>query len=224
MAFTDEYYWAYREFRDSVSQLPESRKRLDALRAADKGNDVHNGSERRCLIDMDWVETIEKALPSIDKAIRENRRFIAVEDEVVPIEKSRRITTESVRHLAQHTNLISRVEDDMVTPERILNVRREESYAIYENRFLVLLLDTALRFVEQRFSAIRSQTNRSLSHVVIRREAENEGETVNFSLDYFTEYNESTAFDVNADVSTMTDFARLQRIRHIKGRSHEEKR
>lgn len=37
----------------------------------------------------------------------------------------------------------------MVTPNKILTIEREESFAIYENRVLMTLIRKALHFVER---------------------------------------------------------------------------
>ena len=74
-------------------------------------------------IDDRWITQIEDCIVELDSIIRNPRRFIVQEDEIVPIEKARRITNESVRHLAQHTNLIAKVDPKgNVTPNEILNV------------------------------------------------------------------------------------------------------
>ena len=79
-------------------------------------------------IDLRWVEAIEEAIIPLDNIIRNPRRFIVQEEEIVNIELARKISPESIRHLAQHTNMIAKVEDDTVTPNKILNIFKEESF------------------------------------------------------------------------------------------------
>ena len=81
-------------------------------------------------IDLTWIEAIEEAIIPLDNIIRNPRRFIVQEEEIVNIELARKISPESIRHLAQHTNMIAKVEDDTVTPNRILNIFKEESFEI----------------------------------------------------------------------------------------------
>ena len=54
---------------------------------------------------------------------------------------SKRINEESIKHLAQHTQLIQSVgKDNMPQPVKILNVYKEETYDLYENRFISTLI------------------------------------------------------------------------------------
>ena len=105
-------------------------------------------------IDLTWVEAIEEAIIPLDNIIRNPRRFIVQEEEIVNIELARKISPESIRHLAQHTNMIAKVEDDTVTPNRILNIFKEESFETYENRFIYTLLINLQYFISKRLKAI----------------------------------------------------------------------
>ena len=86
--------------------------------------------------------------------MRVPRKFIVQEEEIVPIERARKITNESIRHLAQHTNMIAKVEGDDVTPNQILNVFREESFEVYENRFVYTLMQNLIRFIDIRYNVL----------------------------------------------------------------------
>ena len=107
-------------------------------------------------IDVRWIEMIENTIIPLDTIIRTPQRFIKNEEEIVPIEMVRNVTTESIRHLAQHTNMIARVEGDEVTPERMLNILKEESFETYENRFLYTLLQKLEYFLDKRLQALVS--------------------------------------------------------------------
>ena len=75
------------------------------------------------IIDVKWVKAIEECIIPIDNIIRNPMRFIKQEEEIVPIEQAKKISQESIRHLAQHTNMISKVDyDGSVTPNKILNI------------------------------------------------------------------------------------------------------
>ena len=105
-------------------------------------------------IDLTWIEAIEEAIIPLDNIIRNPRRFIVQEEEIVNIELARKISPESIRHLAQHTNMIAKVEKDTVTPNRILNIFKEESFETYENRFIYTLLINLQYFISKRLKAI----------------------------------------------------------------------
>lgn len=106
-------------------------------------------------IDEEWVAAIEEAVPSLHYVIVHPRKFIEEDREVVNVAMARNITTESIRHLLQHSNLIDEYkEDGTVIPNRILNVFKEESINIYENRFVCTLVAELQYFVNKRFNMI----------------------------------------------------------------------
>lgn len=107
---------------------------------------------RRVEYDYSWLEKIEETIEYLDAIVRNPRKFIVQEEEIVPIELSKKVSLESIRHLAQHTNLIQEYDEktDTLTPSKILNVNKEESYDIYENRFIYSLLINLGMFLARR--------------------------------------------------------------------------
>ena len=104
-------------------------------------------------IDYSWVDVIEEAIPAIDNIIRNPRRFIVSEEDVVRIEKTKKISLESIKDLAVHTNYIQEVDDDgFVKPIKLLNIFKEETIDLYENRFIYTLITTLNRFVEEQLT------------------------------------------------------------------------
>ena len=105
--------------------------------------------------DHEWLEKLEDVIPYIDNILRNPKRFIVNEEEVVKVELARRVTVESVIHLTQHTNLIQDIDKKTgdVKPSKILNINREESLDTYENRFIYTLINNARNFFEQRVEA-----------------------------------------------------------------------
>lgn len=109
----------------------------------------------RCTVDESWIAAIEQGMVFVGKAIDEERRFIRSNGEVQPIEKVKRISKESVQHLARHSELITREQPvDSVFPDKLFTVERLNDYATYENRFLYNLLVTVKRFLNERYAAI----------------------------------------------------------------------
>ncbi|MEG2414085.1 MAG: DUF2357 domain-containing protein [Clostridia bacterium] len=116
-----------------------------------------NTKVRNKVFDLEWVNIIEDTLPNLDNIVRNPRKFIVIEEDIVDISLARAISTESVKHLAQHTNLISSVDKDgMVTPNKILNTTKEESFEIYENRFIYTLIKNLSAFITRRMDAIKA--------------------------------------------------------------------
>ena len=101
--------------------------------------------------DYEWLDIIEDILPYIDNILRNPKRFIINEEEIVKVELARKVTVESVIHLTQHTSLIQKIEDNGdVKPSKILNINKEESLDTYENRFIWTLLNNLRLFFETR--------------------------------------------------------------------------
>ncbi|MBQ7728268.1 MAG: hypothetical protein IJT60_06825 [Clostridia bacterium] len=108
-------------------------------------------------IDEIWINTIEDCLVALDELIRNPSRFIEETEEVLPIELTKKITSRSVQHLSQHTDYISKVEGDTVTPSKILNVFRDDSMMTYENKFLNTIINRLYYFVHKRYEIGKKQ-------------------------------------------------------------------
>ena len=107
-------------------------------------------------IDNEWVDKIEAALPYLDVIVRNPSIMIEDVDEILPVELSRHISEKSIKHLAQHTNLILDItEDEEVIPQKILNVFHEETLLTYENKFINTLLVRLSAFVDKRYKALK---------------------------------------------------------------------
>lgn len=105
----------------------------------------------------EWIGAIEDCIVSLDNIVRNPRKFIVIEEDIVDISLARSISAESVKHLSQHTNLISSVtKEGMVIPSKILNTSKEESFEVYENRFIYTLLLKVKDFIDRRSAAIKS--------------------------------------------------------------------
>lgn len=163
-------------------------------------------------IDIRWVEAIERCIMPIENILRNPRKFIVQEEEVVIIERAKKITTESIRHLAQHTNMIAKVEDDgSVMPSKILNVFREESYEIYENRFLFTLIKQLEYFVNVRYDALSKMSeDESLNSLKMESSLKKGNELITFKMEVAAKYNSSEDADGKKERSVM------DRIRRIK--------
>ncbi len=108
-------------------------------------------------IDETWVSIIEDTLPSIEAVIRNPAKYIEEREEILPIELSHNITSRSLQHLSQHTNLISRIEGDTIIPSKILNVFKDETIQTYENKFVNTLINRLFAFVNRRYEIALSQ-------------------------------------------------------------------
>ncbi len=104
-------------------------------------------------VDYSWVDVIDEAIPALDSIIRNPRRFITNEEDVIIIEKTKKVTQEAIKHLATHTQLIQSVdEDENVKPSKLLNVFKEETIDLYENRFIYSLIKNLNTFLREQLT------------------------------------------------------------------------
>lgn len=150
----------YQEYADKIVSLLKDDQFYEGYRNRVKaGRNTFELLRRRHkqVIDMTWVNNIEECIVSLDNIVRNPRKFIVQEEDIVDISLARSISTESVKHLAQHTNLIAQVDKNGdVTPNKILNTSKEESFEIYENRFIYTLLRNVKNFINIRFDKIKA--------------------------------------------------------------------
>lgn len=191
------------------------RHLMDAISAGKNSFSLFNRYFEK-KIDLRWVDAIEKCIIPLDTIIRNPRKFIVQEEEIVPIERARKITAESVRHLAQHTSMIARVEGDRVTPSKILNVFREESFEIYENRFIFTLLKNLQRFVDQRYDVLFSlDSDETSASLKMSSEIENGREQIVYNMEISTKSSDEHSEGNIQDTKDATAFERIERIKRI---------
>ena len=208
------YYRAYAEMKDTLDGDYAHEYLTAAMADGDKGNDELSGNAYNRVIDMEWVEMIEGKLGYIEKAIDEQRKFIEEHKEVDRIDKVKQVGKDAVQHLTQHANLIMAIEDDgSVIPERLLNTHREDSFATYENRFLHTLIFKTIAFVEARFRALQDAPNDSAASIKMEREMMLNHEKFGFNVSYHHESHDRDKVDREEDISSLTDYERIERIR-----------
>lgn len=122
--------------------------REDFLNGIDSKLEVKN-QFRKVIYDYSWLEKMEDTMYYLDIIMRNPKKFIINEEEVVKIEKARKVTVESIRHLTQHTSYIQEFDQSTgeVKPSKILNINKEEDYDMYENRFIYTLLVNMKMFI-----------------------------------------------------------------------------
>ena len=118
------------------------------------------------------MEQIEFGLPFVEKAIAEERQFIKNEGEVLDIEKVKRVSKDSVEHLARHSDLITHVPADGgdLIPDKIYMVERLSDYAVYENRFLYMMLCYLRDFIDIRLKKIKELGNTYKANTYFKRD------------------------------------------------------
>lgn len=136
-----------------------------------------------CTIDEDWVNAIEAGLVHIEKAIKEERQFIRSNGEVVPIEKVKHVSKDSVEHLSKHSNLIAReIEGEDIIPDHLYTVEKLSDYAVYENRFLYMLLCYLRDFITLRYNKILESTNTYDANMTMNKKIKINKRTISYEV------------------------------------------
>ena len=160
----DTLYEAYQNYK-KLCVLDNDTPRFLRAYMANKDRESEDVSAvfSVCHIEQDWVEAIEVGLPFIEKAIKEERQFIRNDGEVLPIEKIRKTSKDSIQDLAKHANYITHEAPDNleteVLPDKMLMIQKESDFAIYENRVLYAALMYLKDFVASRLVEIKETTN-----------------------------------------------------------------
>ncbi len=142
----------YRAIRQ-LNELGDEKQRA-AVEALASVKDVVTVTRTTVKADDEWINAVEKGLDFIGKALEEERRFIRSNGEVLPIEKIKRVSKESIQHLARHSDLVNKEITDEIIPDKLYSVERLNDYATYENRFLYMLLNMAKDFVTRKYETL----------------------------------------------------------------------
>lgn len=208
----------YKQYAHKIATVLDNEEFYEQFKKrVDSGASNFKLGKKRLIqdISIDWIDTIEEILPNLDTIVRNPRRFIVQEEDIVDVSLARSISTESVKFLAQHTNMISKVEDDgSVIPSKILNITKEESFEIYENRFIYTLLLKLKDFVTMRYDKIKKA---SATQDVLELDVESRFNLPSKKITFRTEYFAQLSFDevMRLDPDTLTKIERVAKIDRI---------
>lgn len=201
MSQLDILYRAFLDYRKSTLEDEACARMRQAIVRASADRDKVESQRTVCTIEEDWVCAIEEALPFVEKAIREERQFIRQRGEVVPIEKVRRVSTASVTHLARHGDMISRVpeEGEDLIPDELYMVENLTNYAVYENRFLYMLLCYLRDFIDLRYNKIIELGNTYKASMAMAKTVTIGKRTITYQTQFTDEYRSDPLSTLNQE-------------------------
>lgn len=162
-------------------------------------------------LDCEWLIEIENSLPSINKVIEKPRKFIKTVEEVVPVELAKKISSDSVRHLSQNTQFIAYSDENNIHPTKILNVSNEETYDLYENRFIYHLIQRLITFIDRRTDIIFWMAGDEVKNVIqMNSKIKNQDEDIEYKLEI--KVNNHKTFAESAP-DNMDLFLRIDKLR-----------
>lgn len=110
------------------------------------------------LFDEKWIRTIESYYPSLATITKRLKSTLRYEEEILPVEKTKKVIPRAIRHLSFHSELIKEVdEQDDVIPSKVLSSMSEIEYGIYENRFIMTLITRLQAFILERLKIIQEE-------------------------------------------------------------------
>ena len=165
------------------------------------------------VVDETWLTVVEEGIESIFKIVDKPRRFIATKEEVVPVALAKKISSDSVRHLSQNTQFIATNAAGEMQPTKILNVTTEESYDLYENRFVYHLIQRLFAFVDKRTDVIFWATGDETCNVMsMESKVDDAYEQISYKVEMTVKNKQSL---VENDTDNMSVFKRIDRVRRM---------
>ena len=165
------------------------------------------------VVDERWLTTIEESLDALIRITEHPRRFVTSNEEVVPVELARKITADSVRHLSQNTQFIASSKNGEIHPTRILNVTTEETYNLYENRFVYHLIQRLVTFIDKRTDIIFWSTgDETCNTLQLQSSVDDAYEQIEYKLEMKIKNRQSFAEN---DSDNMQVFMRIDRVRRM---------
>ena len=185
----------------------------ESVAAADEKTIEQKAQVLHQVVDEEWLTVVEDALDSINTIIEKPRRFIARSEELVPVSLAKKITADSVRHLSQNTQFINSDENGEVNPNKILNVTNEDSYDLYENRFIYHLIQRLVTFIDKRTDVIFWSTGDETRNVMhFQTRVDDAYEQIEYNLEMKITNRQSFAEN---DADNMNVFMRIDRVRRL---------
>ena len=206
----------YSSFSEQMEPIQEDDRYFRYLFELAQASDTtieQRREELEKVVDEEWLNVIEETLPSINAIIEKPRRFITTEEEVVPVSLARKISADSVRHLAQNTQFLAPSDDGGIHPTRILNVSTRETYDLYENRFVYHLIKRLLAFVDKRTDVIFWSTgNEICNRFKMHSKIDDAYEEIEYTVELAVKNRQSFAEN---DADNVGTFMRIDRVRRL---------
>ena len=165
------------------------------------------------VVDERWLTVIEDSLDALNRITEKPRRFVTSSEEVVPVALARKITADSVRHLSMNTQFITSSKNGDIQPTHVLNVTTEETYDLYENRFVYALIQRLMAFIDKRTDVIFWQTGDETRNTLSMHSTVDDAyEQIEYKLEMTIKNRQSFAEN---DSDNMQVFMRIDRVRRM---------
>lgn len=206
----------YTKYTNKVERTLENDRYFQYLfEIVQAGNNTIRQNNRvlHKVVDERWLTVVEEGLTSIFNIVDKPRRFIATTEEVVPVALARKITADSVRHLSQNTQFITTNAKGDIQPTKVFNVTTEESFDLYENRFVYHLIQRLFAFVDKRTDVIFWSTgDETCNTMCMESKIDDAYEEISYKVEMTVKNRQSFAENDN---DNMDLFKRIDRVRRM---------
>ena len=146
-----------RSYHGHMRSLTRAGREREILAALASGKNTYMRMDRleSSSFDSSWIDEIEGVIFDLGEIIANPRQNTKTEGNIVPVELARKISAESVQHLASHTQYVKEIDEyGNVIPSKILTMINEDDIRTYENRFIATLVRRLVLFIEKRYEFV----------------------------------------------------------------------
>lgn len=125
--------------------------------------------------DFELVEEIVKrtikALPAIKKIFSKPIIHLREAAEILPVESVRLINSDTMTHIATHSELWDDIKDDMIMPTKLLTNSYKDNYGLYENIVFCNMIDMLMAYTRNSLRFLKNliYTNQSIELNLLER-------------------------------------------------------
>ncbi len=207
----------YRQYASRIIKYVASTEFYEYFMAmVENGKNTMQFSNRKIekTVDETWVTAIEATMKPMEEIINNPRNFIMQEEIIVNVALAKRITPDTVQHLAQHGSMIDKFsEKEGVRPNRLMEKSKEDSWNTYENRFVYTLLEMTYEFVNKRYEALFGAMNEEEgAFLKISSEAKSYHESLDVNVDIRVRQEEDLLASDERNENIFARIARLHRL------------
>lgn len=118
------------------------------------------------------LDKIEKTLPPIKRIFAKPIIRLKDASEVLPVESVRVVNNATIVHASVHSELWDNITEEGVRPKKLLTLKHEDTYTIYENIAFARAIDIILSLISRNIRLLRDMlyANRDMKFNLLERE------------------------------------------------------
>ena len=144
-------------YHRSMKSMTKQGRERDILASLANGKNTYLRMDRleSSSFDSSWIDEIEGVIFDLGQIVANPREVTKTEGNIVPVELARKISAESVQHLASHTQYVKEIDEyGNVIPSKILTMINADDIKTYENRFIATFIRRLVLFIEKRYEFV----------------------------------------------------------------------